>query len=83
MNVSIYEVLKDIRRQERTKRDTFSFTKEYVDVIKTVLEKEIDEPVDEMDEFYESLCPKCSYLLDDTFQYCPNCGQRLDWGNDI
>ena len=34
----------------------------------------------------EWLCPKCGsrYEVDyDEYNYCPNCGQAIDWGQDI
>ena len=33
------------------------------------------------DSFY---CPSCDYHMEDyeVKNYCPNCGQAIDWGND-
>lgn len=35
-------------------------------------------------DFYISQCPSCDYYLDanQQFNYCPNCGQKLDWSED-
>lgn len=27
----------------------------------------------------EMVCPYCKANVTDTYSYCPNCGQKLDW----
>lgn len=27
-------------------------------------------------------CPTCMEILKEEYDYCPNCGQAIDWGNE-
>lgn len=27
-------------------------------------------------------CPKCNVEIDESYTFCPECGQRIDWSED-
>lgn len=31
---------------------------------------------------YDGICPSCHKSVFPRYKYCPDCGQRLDWGDD-
>lgn len=68
-----------------------SYDFDWLKVAKSALEKQIPKKPDLINDGYDDncnliydtwICPCCQteYELDyDKYQYCPNCGQRIDW----
>jgi hypothetical protein len=54
------------------------------------LEKQVPQKVKKYKELNETACPKCGiafgyyeYDDDEKFDYCYNCGQKLDWESEV
>ena len=55
--------------------------REAVDEIYKLIEKET--PLEPINTGTEIWCKNCGEVLDDDlWEYCPYCGQKIDWGND-
>ena len=58
--------------------------KEVMQVTIEALEKQIPKKVKREQYFYGTIdyCPVCNWLFRDRLNYCPNCGQALDWSEE-
>jgi hypothetical protein len=36
-----------------------------------------------LEEYGGADCPVCGLFLEDEYQYCPDCGQALDWSDEL
>ena len=55
---------------------------EAVGEIKKLIEKET--PLEPINTSTEIWCRNCKEILDNNvWEYCPYCGQKIDWGNDV
>lgn len=53
-------------------------------VAKKAIEKQIPKKVLPDKEYYEGICPCCGvHFLDRSTNFCGNCGQALDWSEEI
>lgn len=72
------EILKAHERNEFTGADAFA---EAYEIAIQTLEKQVGKKPNALD-----CCTKCdTYLKDDNGvegDYCPNCGQKIDWGDE-
>ena len=83
VNVTTLATHSDYYNKDRDDKD--------IDLIESIVKKEIPRSPIRFDDWYDhdgSLvhdgwkCPNCgtTYEIDDDeYNYCPNCGQRLDW----
>ena len=71
------EALEIIKRKSSIPmgNETFDEIEEAYDIAIAALEKQIPK---KMDRYY---CPICRHYFEDgeAHNYCPNCGQKLDW----
>lgn len=62
-----------------------------IDLIESIVKKEIPQKPDFVSDGYaygypiydKWICPSCGTIYDiysSDYDYCPNCGQRIDWG---
>ena len=63
-------------------------TDEEIEYIWTLMEKDGElEPIGHIDEVsgepvWSGECPNCGETVVEYFQYCPECGQKLNWGEE-
>ena len=85
VNVITLATHSDYYNKDRDDKDIY--------LIKAIVKKEIPKkPFFESDGYADGypvydtwICPKCgtNYEVDsDKFDYCPKCGQKLDWSNE-
>ena len=54
---------------------------EALEIIKQALERNVaKKPIKKINSF-DYHCPNCDVMAL-SWNYCPNCGQKLDWGNE-
>lgn len=59
------------------------YYKESFDTLQELVDKETPKKVKPFpNSFYIKTCPNCSSTLETKRNYCDNCGQRLDWGDE-
>ena len=77
MSMTEAEALEIIKRKSSIPmgNETFDEIEEAYDIAIAALEKQIPK---KMDRYY---CPICRHYFEDgeAHNYCPNCGQKLDW----
>lgn len=57
----------------------------YLDTLKELVEKATPKNVEKQEHLYDVCCPTCGKMFeidDDTYTYCPDCGQALDWSEE-
>ena len=52
------------------------------DVAIQALEKQIPKKPKTDDRYVMHICPWCNDFVKVSHNYCQNCGQKLDWGNE-
>lgn len=49
---------------------------EFMELIITTFEKQLSKkPIN------ENACPECEHEINNNFKFCPNCGQKIWWGD--
>ena len=57
-------------------------TYEAVDIAIKALEKQIPKKPITDDRYIMYICPRCNDFIKVSHNYCPNCGQELDWSDE-
>jgi hypothetical protein len=63
--------------------------KKYFEVASKALEKQVPQKVKKYKGLNETACPECGVAFgyyeydDEKFNYCYNCGQKLDWESEV
>ena len=57
-------------------------TYEAVDIAIQALEKQIPKKPITDDRYIMYICPCCNDFIKVSHNYCPNCGQELDWSDE-
>lgn len=89
--MNIQEIIESINYCLKCDNDRIPTTQKDLQTIKEALEKQISKKPIEKEVIgasmtgykYRGQCPKCSStVLQYTGNYCPKCGQALDWGEN-
>ena len=81
--MEIKEAIRDIKENIKP-----SIGWKALDVAITALEKQIPKKPEDIRYFrtfnsYAGLCPVCGCGANSEFQYCGDCGQKLDWESKV
>ena len=75
------EAIKQLKIQ-RTFTNGSNAKVEAIDIAIQALEKQIPKKPKTDDRYIMYICPCCNDFIKVSHNYCPNCGQELDWSDE-
>ena len=72
----IYELMDDVKKLNK-----FCMTSREFREFEIELSEALEKSTPMMGRFigWDNICPSCKYLMDESYKYCPDCGQKLVW----